>query len=162
MGCIPSKTENPEQNGIQSPLIVQESPEDGKPHSVENYVASSSEEEERALLSDRRNGSQHMNMLVKQSVEDLIDVPALAYTLYGTNSPYNYCEEYNSVISSVKMVDGILKVDASNNVDLSEPVEDLLRKPVVIDFAKMNRCGEELDDIIDSLKVKGDSLVVEF
>ena len=41
------------------------------------------------------------------------------------------------MISSVKMVDGILKVDASNNVDLSEPVEDLLRKPVVIDFAKV-------------------------
>ena len=37
------------------------------------------------------------------------------------------------------MVDGILKVDASNNVDLSEPVEDLLRKPVVIDFAKVLR-----------------------
>lgn len=45
----------------------------------------------------------------------------------------------SSVISSVKMVDGILKVDASNNVDLSEPVEDLLRKPVVIDFAKVLR-----------------------
>lgn len=43
------------------------------------------------------------------------------------------------MISSVKMVDGILKVDASNNVDLSEPVEDLLRKPVVIDFAKVLR-----------------------
>lgn len=27
-------------------------------------------------------------------LRDLIDVPALAYTLYGTNSPYNYCEEY--------------------------------------------------------------------
>lgn len=37
------------------------------------------------------------------------------------------------------MVDGILKVDASNNVDLSKPVEDLLRKPVVIDFAKVLR-----------------------
>lgn len=45
----------------------------------------------------------------------------------------------SSVISSVKMVDGILKVDASNNVDLSESVEDLLRKPVVIDFAKVLR-----------------------
>ena len=45
----------------------------------------------------------------------------------------------SSVISSVKMVDGILKVDASSNVDLSEPVEDLLRKPVVIDFAKVLR-----------------------
>lgn len=45
----------------------------------------------------------------------------------------------SSVISSVKMVDGILKVDASNNVDLSEPIEDLLRKPVVIDFAKVLR-----------------------
>lgn len=43
------------------------------------------------------------------------------------------------MISSVKMVDGILKVDASNNVDLSEPIEDLLRKPVVIDFAKVLR-----------------------
>ena len=43
------------------------------------------------------------------------------------------------MISSVKMVDGILKVDASNNVDLSESVEDLLRKPVVIDFAKVLR-----------------------
>ena len=30
-------------------------------------------------------------------VRDLIDVPALAYTLYGTNSPYNYCEEYKWV-----------------------------------------------------------------
>lgn len=45
----------------------------------------------------------------------------------------------SSVISSVKMVDGILKVDASSNVDLSESVEDLLRKPVVIDFAKVLR-----------------------
>ena len=43
------------------------------------------------------------------------------------------------MISSVKMVDGILKVDASSNVDLSESVEDLLRKPVVIDFAKVLR-----------------------
>lgn len=43
----------------------------------------------------------------------------------------------SSVISSVKMVDGILKVDASSNVDLSESVEELLRKPVVIDFAKV-------------------------
>lgn len=41
------------------------------------------------------------------------------------------------MISSVKMVDGILKVDASSNVDLSESVEELLRKPVVIDFAKV-------------------------
>ena len=45
----------------------------------------------------------------------------------------------SSVISSVKMVDGILKVDASSNVDLSESVDDLLRKPVVIDFAKVWR-----------------------
>lgn len=37
------------------------------------------------------------------------------------------------------MVDGILKVDASSNVDLSESVDDLLRKPVVIDFAKVWR-----------------------
>lgn len=43
------------------------------------------------------------------------------------------------MISSVKMVDGILKVDASSNVDLSESVEDLLRKPVVIDFAMVLR-----------------------
>ena len=43
----------------------------------------------------------------------------------------------SSIIASVKVVDGILKVEPSSNVDLSDSIDNLLMKPVVIDFAKV-------------------------
>lgn len=74
---------------------------------------------------------------------DLIDVPSLAYTLYGTNSPYNYCEEYkfcfsifiihSGIISSVRIVDGILNVSMEPEVDITPSVEELLTKPSNVD-----------------------------
>ena len=99
---------------------------------------------------------------IKQSVQNLIDVPSLAYTLYGTNSPYNYCEEYNDVITSVKIVEGILNVNTVPEVDASESVDVLLEKPSSIDYVKLNHCGEELEELVKSMAISGPSLVVKF
>lgn len=103
---------------------------------------------------------------------DLIDVPSLAYTLYGTNSPYNYCEDYkyvfdrvvilSSVIASVRIVDGILNVSVPPVAEVGENVESLLQEPSAVDYALIALCEKTLTFKADSMKIVKCSLVVDF
>ncbi len=103
---------------------------------------------------------------------DLIDVPSLAYTLYGTNSPYNYCEDYkyvfekemtlSSVITSVRIVDGILNVSIPPVVDVGKDIESLLQEPSAVNYSMIDLCEKTLTNKVDSMKIVKCSLVVDF
>ena len=159
MGCIPSKNKE-KQSSEKANLLAEEVVNDISTHPGQAYDMSLSPEEDRPLSADRKTGSQYFASFVKQSVQNLIDVPSLVYTLYGTHSPYNYCEDYKDVITSVKVVDGVLNVNTVPEFDSEDSVDNLLTKPSSIDYVKLNHCGEELEEVEKKMNVTGSSLVV--
>lgn len=66
------------------------------------------------------------------------------------------------MISSVHVVDGMLNVSTPPEVDIPGSVEDLLQKPVDVDYIKISHTAEALDEKINSMKIAPCSLIVDF
>ena len=63
---------------------------------------------------------------------------------------------------SVRIVDGILNVNILPEVDASQPVEDLLQKPCVVNRDAIDQCEKTFAEMKAAMKVKPCSLVVDF
>ena len=69
---------------------------------------------------------------------------------------------FSDIITSVRIVDGILNVSILPEVDASQPVEDLLQKPCVVNRDVIDQCEKTFTEMKAAMKVKPCSLVVDF
>lgn len=56
----------------------------------------------------------------------------------------------------------MLNVSTPPEVDIPGSVEDLLQKPVDVDYIKISHTAEALDEKINSMKIAPCSLIVDF
>ena len=68
----------------------------------------------------------------------------------------------SDIITSVRIVDGILNVNILPEVDASQPVDDLLQKPYVVNRDAIDQCEKTFAEMKAAMKVKPCSLVVDF
>lgn len=107
------------------------------------------------MIMERKNTSQYVSTILNQVNQyyvietllhrELIDVPSLTYTLYGSNSPYRYCDEYRysanhrfylhrTIISTVRIMGELLNISMEPEVDLTPSLEEVLTKPSNVDY----------------------------
>lgn len=70
--------------------------------------------------------------------------------------------KYSDIITSVRIVDGILNVSILPEVDASQPVEALLQKPCVVNRTAIDQCEKTFNEMKEAMKIKPCSLVVDF
>lgn len=68
----------------------------------------------------------------------------------------------SDIITSVRIVDGILNVNILPELDASTPVEDILQKPCVVNRDAIDQCEKTFAEMKAAMKVKPCSLVVDF
>ena len=68
----------------------------------------------------------------------------------------------SDIITSVRIVDGILNVSILPEVDASQPVDVLLQKPCVVNRAAIDQCEKAFAEMKEAMKMKPCSLVVDF
>ena len=68
----------------------------------------------------------------------------------------------SSVISSVRIVDGILNVSIPPVVDVGKDIESLLQEPSAVNYSMIDLCEKTLTNKVDSMKIVKCSLVVDF